>query len=301
MAKLIDLTGQKFDKLEVLEKAPSRNRHTYWKCKCDCGNVIEVSGEFLKRPNIPRSCGCHKVKEEKISKKERLIGQRFGKLTVIKNTNESNNQGYLWLCKCDCGKEKIVSTQALSTGHTKSCGCLKLESHLIDLTNQKFGKLTALYYIPNTKQWHCKCECGNEKDILGDFLRRNLIQSCGCINYSIGEQNIEKILKENNIEYRREHSFENFKNEQTNRLYRYDFAIFQNNKIIRLIEFDGEQHFNNARGIWKNHESLEEIQKRDVIKNKYALDNNIPLVRIPYTERNNITLELIIGNKYMII
>ncbi len=36
MAKLIDLTGQRFDKLIVLEKAPSRKRHTYWKCQCDC-------------------------------------------------------------------------------------------------------------------------------------------------------------------------------------------------------------------------------------------------------------------------
>ena len=42
MAKLIDLTGQKFDKLLVLEKAPSRARHTYWKCQCDCGNICYV-------------------------------------------------------------------------------------------------------------------------------------------------------------------------------------------------------------------------------------------------------------------
>ena len=64
MAKLIDLTGQRFDKLIVLEKAPSRKRHTYWKCQCDCGNICEVSGEYLKKKNLPRSCGCHLKKNQ---------------------------------------------------------------------------------------------------------------------------------------------------------------------------------------------------------------------------------------------
>ena len=44
MPKLIDLTGKKFDKLMVIEKAPSRKRHVYWKCLCDCGRECEVSG-----------------------------------------------------------------------------------------------------------------------------------------------------------------------------------------------------------------------------------------------------------------
>ena len=64
MPKLIDLTGKVFDKLTVLEKAPSRARHVYWKCKCECGNIIEVSSESLKR-NIPHNCGCVKLQIQK--------------------------------------------------------------------------------------------------------------------------------------------------------------------------------------------------------------------------------------------
>lgn len=45
---------------------------------------------------------------------------------------------------------------------------------------------------------------------------------------------------------------------------------------------------------------LETIQKRDKVKNNYALTHNIPLVRIPYWERDNITLDMIMGNQYLI-
>ena len=77
---------------------------------------------------------------------------------------------------------------------------------------------------------------------------------------------------------------------------RYDFAIIKDNEIIRLIEFDGEQHFNDIQS-WGG---LELQQQRDKVKNEYALSHNIPLVRIPYWERDNITLEIIMGEKYLI-
>ena len=64
MPKLNNLTGKTFDKLTVLEKAPSRARHVYWKCQCECGNIIEVSAESLKR-NIPHNCGCVKLQSQK--------------------------------------------------------------------------------------------------------------------------------------------------------------------------------------------------------------------------------------------
>ena len=73
MPKLIDLTGKVFDKLTVLEKAPSRARHVYWKCQCECGNIVEVSAESLKR-NIPHNCGCVKLqlqKEKKQAKEDK--------------------------------------------------------------------------------------------------------------------------------------------------------------------------------------------------------------------------------------
>lgn len=55
-----------------------------------------------------------------------LIGKRFGKLTVIELA-EIKNQNCYWLCKCDCGGEKVVLGAQLTSGKTKSCGCLLKE------------------------------------------------------------------------------------------------------------------------------------------------------------------------------
>ena len=58
----------------------------------------------------------------------------------------------------------------------------------IDLTNQSFGRLTAINfaYSKNGRAfWHCKCECGNEKDVSTKDLRRGTIKSCGCLRREI--------------------------------------------------------------------------------------------------------------------
>lgn len=52
----------------------------------------------------------------------------------------------------------------------------------IDLTGQKFGKLTAIYYDQNKKKWFCKCDCSGEKYVKGGHLRHGDVQSCGCLN-----------------------------------------------------------------------------------------------------------------------
>lgn len=65
---------------------------------------------------------------------------------------------------------------------------------VIDITGQKFGKLTALYDtgIRKNRQalWHCKCECGNECDVLGSSLRNGHTTSCGCKNHDTRGENL---------------------------------------------------------------------------------------------------------------
>lgn len=58
-------------------------------------------------------------------KGEDLTGKRFGRLTVLEEAGTTN--GRRWLCRCDCGEEKIVYGNSLKRGTTKSCGCLGLE------------------------------------------------------------------------------------------------------------------------------------------------------------------------------
>lgn len=58
-----------------------------------------------------------------------LTGQRFGRLVVVRYVGRSRGKKNLWLCKCDCGNEKIVAVDKLHSGNTKSCGCLQREVH----------------------------------------------------------------------------------------------------------------------------------------------------------------------------
>lgn len=54
-----------------------------------------------------------------------LINQRFGKLIVEKFLGKDKSLGYIWQCKCDCGKDKVASTSNLQAGRNKSCGCIR--------------------------------------------------------------------------------------------------------------------------------------------------------------------------------
>ena len=58
--------------------------------------------------------------------KRNLIGQKFGRLTVI-GDGTHENWIHKWECKCECGNIVFVDTAKLTTGHTQSCGCLKKE------------------------------------------------------------------------------------------------------------------------------------------------------------------------------
>ena len=114
-----------------------------------------------------------------------LTGKRFGNLLVLHRVNDSRKRTY-YLCKCDCGKEKVICAGALTSGHTKTCGCCNDSTvhytPFIDLTGKKFGKLTVLSYNKLTKKWLCKCDCGNIKEIMGAHLKSGATKTCGCSN-----------------------------------------------------------------------------------------------------------------------
>ena len=135
-----------------------------------------------------------------------LTGQVFGKLTVVNFAGISNKRA-MWLCKCECGTEKAVRGDKLTSGNTKSCGCL-VESNksITDLTGQTFGKLTVVSLAGINKnrhaKWLCKCECGTEKAVRGDKLTSGNTKSCGCRTGSKHRQ-----LREKGIFTKRTHTY----------------------------------------------------------------------------------------------
>lgn len=93
-----------------------------------------------------------------------LIGEKFGMLTVIGQAPSTAKGLRRWVCRCDCGTEKIVMGSNLRRGTTVSCGC----KHRNDLTGQRIGKLTVIERSDQygsrgkrqTKLWKCLCDCG---------------------------------------------------------------------------------------------------------------------------------------------
>lgn len=117
-----------------------------------------------------------------------LTEKQFGNLTVLHRDesliNSSGKRKTMWYCKCTCGREKSIRADALVGGKSKSCGMCNN-----DLTDQKFGRLTALYKNGVDKVghsiWKCRCDCGNEVDVLATNLIQQYTQSCGCIHSEV--------------------------------------------------------------------------------------------------------------------
>lgn len=99
---------------------------------------------------------------------------------------------------------------------------------------------------------------------------------------SKGEQKIEEFLINHNIIYVRQKTFPDCKH---NMLLRFDFFLPDHET---LIEFDGQQHYEFVPRFHGNEQGFVLFQTRDKIKNKYASDNKIKLVRICWDEENNI-------------
>jgi hypothetical protein len=107
---------------------------------------------------------------------------------------------------------------------------------------------------------------------------------CPTCYKSTGENFIKKWLDENNIKYIQEYKYNDLRG-LNNHCFEFDFYIPSNNI---LIEFDGQQHFKPVRfnGMSKNKaiRLFKQIQVNDALKNKYCIDNNIPLLRISYKD-----------------
>ncbi len=119
----INIVGKRFGKLVAIEKAKTINKDICYLCKCDCGESKIIRSKSL-RTGESKSCGCSKG--EMISKKHLadLAGKKFGMLTAINRIGvHKGTKKPTWICRCDCGNEKIIPSHSLMNGLAKSCGC----------------------------------------------------------------------------------------------------------------------------------------------------------------------------------
>ena len=116
-----------------------------------------------------------------------LTGQQFGSFTVLSKgeyyISPSGQKQLRWKCCCNCGNIVNLTTSQLKRGQK----CNICSSKREDLTGRKFGKLSVLYAVDDyvspkglrMSKWHCICECGKEKDVLGMSLKNGDTKSCG--------------------------------------------------------------------------------------------------------------------------
>ena len=316
MSKAIDMAGWILkdhgvvnSEIIILEKSKEKTKEkgkAYWNCKCSCGNIFTAEGYNL-RSGHTLSCGCLNKKKASIHK-ENLVNKVFGRLIVLEEDEsykKENNlkTGIYWKCLCECGNIITTSTCHLNNGNTKSCGCLQKEKASISskkiLTGKVFGKLTIIKEVGKNERglylWECKCECGNICIKDSSSLITGSVHSCGCIS-SWGETKIQKILEKEKISFERQKTFNNCRSPKTFSLLRFDFYI--NDEF--LLEFDGKQHFICSNKDWNTKENFEKNKINDNYKNQWCKENNIPLKRIPYWVLDNLTIEDILSDRYLI-
>ena len=130
--KTILKPGQKYNSLTLLEKTNRHDNfhHYYWKCQCDCGNIVQVLDKNFTSGNT-KSCGCLNNNNNRLQ----LVGKTFGLLTVLEDAGNDKDGNSQWKCQCECGNITIVRGGNLKNGGTISCGCSKMSKGEIAIRN----------------------------------------------------------------------------------------------------------------------------------------------------------------------
>lgn len=113
-----------------------------------------------------------------------ITGQKFGSLTAKFPYKGACNKVY-WHCICACDNTVGLTATILLAGKRDTCGKGKCNPAVIDITGQKFDRLTAVSYADG--KWRCECSCGSSKTTYARHcdLQSGIRKSCGCITNAV--------------------------------------------------------------------------------------------------------------------
>lgn len=270
----------------------------------NCGNKYMVSPrDFLNGKRCPKCQhrSYKKTTEEFKQEVYKLVGNEY---TVLSDYITGKDK--VLIKHNNCGNEYMVTpSKFLSGDRCPICSIETRRQKQVKSHDQFIKEVYSLVgneYTVIGKYINAKTKiklkhnlCGSEYYVKpGNFLNNN--RRCPICNESKGEQIIRHYLENNNYNFVPQYEFDNLIG-LNGGLLKFDFAIFKDKektKLKELIEYDGEQHFRWISGMMAK-ENFIKLQKHDKMKNEYCKKYNIKLIRIPYTEFDNI--ENILNNK----
>ena len=217
-----------------------------------------------------------------MSKKINLIGQKFGRLKVVEQSNNLHNR-IAWLCKCNCGNYKVVTSTDLKTNKVRSCGCLRKETTIKTTQKNATHHLTntRLYKIWNSMKQRCYYKKQKEYNNYGgrgikvcdewkkDFMSfyNWAIQNGYDENKTTKEQSIDRIDVNGNYEPNncRLTTMKKQQNNRSNNRY-----IYYKNKKYTIAELSYKLNINYATLLWRinNNWKEEELSIKTNLNNK---------------------------------
>ncbi|MDG0032905.1 hypothetical protein MMB68_25480 [Priestia sp. Y58] len=252
----------------------------------ECGQNFSMTPECFIRGQRCSACNINSLKTNEefledvynlVKKEYSVMGTYKGIYTKIKMRHNK------------CGHNYLVSPSDFQRGR-RCPNCFQnkkktsdlFKKQVFDLVENEYEVIEE-YISTNSKIKMKHNKCGFEYKVKPAHFLYSGSRCPRCI-FSKGERTIENWLETNNIEYETQYKFDDCKHKLK---LPFDFAIFRHNELIMLVEYDGKQHYKPIKR-FGGEEGFKLVQERDNVKNKYCLQNNIPLLRIPYWEFDNI-------------
>lgn len=279
----------KINTYTISDEYISLTKKMEWYCP-NCNRIFEDTFQHIKNNRKYLCNKCSKVEEidkrrNDISKvKQVFVESGFTPLfNKVKRNNQKvtalNKEGYLIYSSYNNIKKGFTS-YIVHPSNPYSVYNIQL---YIKHNNLDCKLLSDDYYSRNDKL-KFKCKCGDIFYTRWNTLLAGKYRCDKCSkNKSSLEYKVESFLKEKEIKYKYQYKNKECKYKRELPI---DFAIFNDSKVVAFIETDGIQHFNKIK-IFGGEERFKHQKIIDHIKDNFAKENKVPMLRIPYWEFKN--------------
>lgn len=273
---------------DILKKyTVGSNQKNTWICnKCNSDYIIPFKS-FAQGHRCPY-CSGQKVNETNWAYSNYEMLQSSKDKEILKTITISSSKKNIWICN-KCNSEYVSTFNDFKNGIR--CPYCCTAPRKVNETNWAYSNEEMRKWVKNPEDlkkytisssnkidWGC-IKCNNVwKSTIDNFYSNG--NRCPRCNESKGEKKIIEYLDQCQIEHSRQYRIFACKSKRS---LPFDHAIIKNEKLIGLIEYQGQQHFKKIKH-WGGRKALKAVEERDLIKLNYCKENNIPLLIIPYTE-----------------